>query len=148
MSTVPDLLGYTANGGSNRRSRRSRCSRGGNGYQCEKCVLIQSEPSTQPQSTPPQSTPPQSTPSQSSSVSSTPPQLPHVSSSVKNENVVTGGGRGMTKSAYKKYLEKMSVEKLQKMATKKGLKITKKKDGKTVYVKKTTIVKKLVESKY
>jgi hypothetical protein len=41
-------------------------------------------------------------------------------------------------------LEKMKVARLQKMAVSKGIKITKKKDGKTVYLKKSTIVNKLL----
>ena len=41
-------------------------------------------------------------------------------------------------------LEKMKVPKLQKMAASKGIKITKKKDGKTVYLKKATLVNKLL----
>ena len=41
-------------------------------------------------------------------------------------------------------LEKMKVPKLQKMASSKGIKITKKKDGKTVYLKKATLVNKLL----
>lgn len=57
-------------------------------------------------------------------------------------------GGGMRVSVYKKYLDKLTVERLQKMAKSKGIKITKKKDGKTVYVKKATIIKKLCESKH
>lgn len=41
-------------------------------------------------------------------------------------------------------LESMKVAKLQKMAVSKGMKITKKKDGKTVYLKKATLVNKLL----
>lgn len=41
-------------------------------------------------------------------------------------------------------LENMKVPKLQKMAVSKGIKITKKKDGKTVYLKKATLVNKLL----
>lgn len=43
-------------------------------------------------------------------------------------------------------LEKMKVPKLQKMASSKDIKITKKKDGKTVYLKKATLVNKLLFS--
>ena len=49
---------------------------------------------------------------------------------------------------YKKYLDNMTVDRLQRMATIKGIKITKKKDGKTVYVKKATLVNKLCEYKH
>ena len=41
-------------------------------------------------------------------------------------------------------LENMKVARLQKMAVSKGIKITKKKDGKTVYLKKATLVNKLL----
>lgn len=55
---------------------------------------------------------------------------------------------GMSSSSYKKYLENLTTERLHKIAKSKGVKITKKKDGKTVYVKKNTVVKKLYEKKY
>jgi len=55
---------------------------------------------------------------------------------------------GMRVSVYKKYLDNLNVERLHKMAKSKGIKITKKKNGKTVYVKKATIIKKLCESKH
>jgi hypothetical protein len=55
----------------------------------------------------------------------------------------------MKKSAiYKKMLEKMTVDKLLKKAVKKGIKITKKKDGKTVYLKKKTLIRKLCKCKF
>lgn len=57
------------------------------------------------------------------------------------------GGAKMRLAAYKKMLENLGVDKLQKMAVRKGVKITKKKDGKTVYVKKATLVRKLCECK-
>jgi hypothetical protein len=60
-----------------------------------------------------------------------------------------GGGKAMKKSAiYKKMLEKMTVDKLLKKAVKKGIKITKKKDGKTVYLKKKTLIRKLCKCKF
>lgn len=52
-------------------------------------------------------------------------------------------GVGGAKSKRAK-LENMKVPKLQKMAVSKGIKITKKKDGKTVYLKKATLVNKLL----
>ena len=55
-----------------------------------------------------------------------------------------GGNKNSGRSsAYKKYLENLTVERLRKMAISKGIKVTKKKDGKTVYVKKATMVKNL-----
>lgn len=49
---------------------------------------------------------------------------------------------------YKKFLDGLDVKRLQKIAKTKGIKITKKKDGKTVYCKKDTIVSKLFKFKY
>jgi hypothetical protein len=61
-----------------------------------------------------------------------------------NWNVSNGG---MSKSQYKAYLSKLSVKKLYKMAKDKGIKITKKRNNKTLYIKKDTIVKKLCDSR-
>lgn len=58
---------------------------------------------------------------------------------------VTKGG--MSKSQYKAYLSKLNVKKLYKMAKDKGIKITKKRNDKTLYIKKDTIVKKLCDSR-
>jgi len=57
------------------------------------------------------------------------------------------GGARMKLSAYKRKLDNLSVEKLQKIAARKNVKITKKKDGKTVYLKKATLIRKLCECK-
>ena len=66
---------------------------------------------------------------------------------VKNGIIIRPGDGGVwiggAKSKRAK-LEKMKVPKLQKMAASKGIKITKKKDGKTVYLKKATLVNKLL----
>jgi len=62
-------------------------------------------------------------------------------------NFATVGGV-MRLLAYKKYLESLNVDRLHKIAKSKGIKITKKTNGKTVYVKKATIIKKLNEYKY
>jgi hypothetical protein len=48
---------------------------------------------------------------------------------------------------YKKKLEKLSVDKLKKIAANKHIKITKKKNGVVVYIKKSSIIKKLCEHK-
>jgi hypothetical protein len=63
--------------------------------------------------------------------------------------VALTGGRKAKKvaSAYKRYAN-MTVEKLMKIASKKGIKTTKKKQGKTVQVKKATLIRKLCERKY
>lgn len=57
------------------------------------------------------------------------------------------GGARMKMAIYKKKLDNLNVEKLQKIATRKGVKITKKKNGKTVYLKKSTLVRKICECK-
>jgi hypothetical protein len=68
-----------------------------------------------------------------------------------NTNVMpalTGGKKAKkVASAYKRYAN-MTVEKLIKIASKRGVKTTKKKQGKTVQVKKATLVRKLCELKY
>ena len=53
---------------------------------------------------------------------------------------------GMSKMQYKAYLAKMDVKRLYKMAKNKGIKITKKKDGKTSYIKKDTVIQKLCDA--
>lgn len=53
---------------------------------------------------------------------------------------------GMSKLQYKAYLAKMDVKKLYKIAKGKGVKITKKKDGKTTYIKKDTVIQKLCDA--
>lgn len=52
---------------------------------------------------------------------------------------------GMSKMQYHAYLAKMDVKRLYKIAKGKGIKITKKKDGKTSYIKKDTVIKKLCD---
>lgn len=49
---------------------------------------------------------------------------------------------------YRKYLQGLTLQKLQKIARSKLIKITRNKDDKTVYCKKSTIVKKLCDKKY
>jgi hypothetical protein len=61
---------------------------------------------------------------------------------------MVGGAKQMGVSQYKKYLEGLTTERLHKIASTKGVKITKKKSGKTAYVKKATIIKKLCEFKH
>ena len=61
---------------------------------------------------------------------------------------MSGGKMSKKASMYKKMLDNMTVERLQKLAVKRGVKLTKKKDGKTVQVKKATLVRKLCECKY
>jgi glutamyl/glutaminyl-tRNA synthetase len=74
-------------------------------------------------------------------------QAPIVQQTAPSASPTVGGGK-MSIATYKKYLENLTTERLHKIASSKGVKITKKKDGKTVYVKKATIVKKLCEFKH
>lgn len=59
----------------------------------------------------------------------------------------SGGAMGV-KALYKQKLNALDVEKLRKMAINRGINIRKKKNGKTVYVKKATIVQKLCDFKH
>jgi hypothetical protein len=52
------------------------------------------------------------------------------------------------KGQYKRYLEKMTLDKLQKMSKKYNIKITTKKNGKMVNIKKDSLVNKLVRIRY
>jgi|LakMenE09Jun09ns_1017247.scaffolds.fasta_scaffold00029_2 hypothetical protein len=111
---------------------------GGNEWKCGQCEMIR------PPSSPivVQSMPPVQT-VQTNGVVETPVfQQQPVSTSM------VGGAKKMGVSQYKKYLEALSTERLHKIASGKGVKITKKKSGKTVYVKKATIIKKLCEFKH
>lgn len=58
------------------------------------------------------------------------------------------GGATNIKALYKQKLNALDVEKLRKMAINRGINIRKKKNGKTVYVKKATIVQKLCDFKH
>jgi hypothetical protein len=60
----------------------------------------------------------------------------------KNKKRSSGSG-----SDYKKKLDKLSVDKLKRIAANKHIKITKKKNGVVVYLKKSSIIKKLCEHK-
>lgn len=61
----------------------------------------------------------------------------------RKEGIIQGG---MSKMQYKAYLAKMEVKRLYKIAKGKGIKITKKKDGKTTYIKKDTVIQKLCDA--
>lgn len=61
-------------------------------------------------------------------------------------NALNGGAD--IKSKYKKTLNKKTLEDLRKMAKGKGIKITTKKDGKSVYLKKSSIINKLCNFKH
>lgn len=64
-----------------------------------------------------------------------------------NAKKTTTGGADI-KTRYKKTLNKKTVEDLRKMAKGKGIKITTKKDGKSVYLKKSSIINKLCNFKH
>lgn len=66
----------------------------------------------------------------------------------KDEPNVMDGGRGSVKAEYKKQLAKKTVAELKEMAVSRGVKTTKKIDGKTVPIKKDTLVKKLCAYKH
>ncbi len=66
----------------------------------------------------------------------------------KRYNKYHGGKMSKKALAYKNMLSKMTKEQLQKKAAKRGVKLTKKKNGKTVELKKATLVRKLCECKY
>lgn len=60
-----------------------------------------------------------------------------------------GGAKVKTyKGAYKKYLNKFTLDILQKEAKKKGIKITTKKNGKTSYIKKASLINKIAIKKF
>lgn len=61
----------------------------------------------------------------------------------KYKNVGMAGG--YSRKRYRDYLEKMDVQRLYKLAKNKNISVTVKRDGKTKYIKKDTVVKKLME---
>ena len=68
--------------------------------------------------------------------------------SIKKDGI-GGENSKHARSQYKAALmEKKDVKKLYKIAKEMGIKITKKRNGKTSYIKKETIVKKLCDAKY
>lgn len=69
--------------------------------------------------------------------------------SEEEKSALTGfNGGADIKSKYKKTLNKKTLEDLRKMAKGKGIKITTKKDGKSVYLKKSSIINKLCNFKH
>ena len=66
-----------------------------------------------------------------------------------SQQIILGGKKTkQVRSQYKASLEKKDVKKLYKMAKEMGIAITKKRDGKTSYIKKETVVKKICDAKY
>lgn len=82
-----------------------------------------------------------------SSTTSQSAQTPDSTSSTSSTPLVQSGGNAI-RIAYQKKLNAMPLNILRNMAKKKGLIITKKKNGKTVYLKKKTIIDKLCELKH
>jgi len=84
--------------------------------------------------------------------------LDDIYSSVKSKTVesedssaspsASASGGADIKSKYKKALNKKTLEDLRKMAKGKGIKITTKKDGKSAYLKKSSIINKLCDMKH
>lgn len=66
----------------------------------------------------------------------------------RTANLNGGNISKQVRSQYKAYLEKKDVKKLYKMAIRMGISITKKRDGKTSYIKKETVVKKICDAQY
>lgn len=131
MSGMQKLLGMSSMFGSGFGSRKKR--RGGDNFttKCElKCEKFDITPVSSPKTI-------------NSATVSVEPIEPIVSTTPEQQ-----GGKKKNKNVYKKYLENLSCEKVQKIARNKNIKITKKKDGKTTIVKKLTIIKKLMEDKY
>ena len=132
---------------------------GGNEWKCGQCELVKSVPNpvvVQSVQQPPVATlqqqlsvPPQTHQNSSASAQSLVNAIMQpVSTTSATPATMVGGAKQMSVAQYKKYLEALTTERLHKIASGKGVKITKKKDGKTVYVKKATIVKKLCEFKH
>jgi len=65
-----------------------------------------------------------------------------------NIQTTSGGASKPRYKTYRAYLKTLNVKTLYKMAKKKGISITKKQNGKTVYVKKDTVIKKLCDAEY
>jgi len=130
---------------------------GGDEWKCGQCELVKTVPNpvvVQPVQQQPQVIPKlqQQLPvvSQPQQVDSSAAQnlINSIMQPVATPATMVGGAKQMSVAQYKKYLEALTTERLHKIASGKGVKITKKKDGKTVYVKKATIVKKLCEFKH
>lgn len=66
----------------------------------------------------------------------------------EKDDIINISGGTDIKSKYKKTLNKKTLEDLRKMAKGKGIKITTKKDGKSVYLKKSSIINKLCNFKH
>ena len=76
------------------------------------------------------------------------PQSAALSEIRKDDGTSGASGGADIKSKYKKTLNKKTLEDLRKMAKGKGIKITTKKDGKSVYLKKSSIINKLCNFKH
>ena len=74
-------------------------------------------------------------------------RAPSTNGDLLTQTSTTVGGMSKKMLAYKKKLDKLSVDKLKKIAANKHIKITKKKNGAITYIKKSSIIRKLCECK-
>lgn len=131
----------------NKRIQNRRKVRGGGDgekWECGKCSLVPSTPeNTGGNNETPVSPPP---PPTTVSVES-PKDVKPVEGTVSQEGGASKKAKTL-KGAYKKFLNKFTLEKLQKEAKKRHIKITTKKNGKTLYIKKASLVNKICNIKY
>jgi hypothetical protein len=136
-------------GKSKRRSLRGQY--GGDSWSCQSCTLVPNttsnpiivQPFTSGLGT-----------AQSANTATSTGATTNAAMTTTANNVSVAGITGATmvggskKAAYKKRLQKYTTEKLHKIAASKNIKITKKKAGKTVYLKKSSIIDKLCQHKH
>jgi hypothetical protein len=131
-------------GGSKRRNSRGQY--GGDQWSCQSCTLVPSQgsnsivvqPLTGGLTT-------QSTNAAISAGATTNAGMTTTGNGITGATTMIGGSK---KSNYKNRLRKYDLRKLQDLARSKGIKITKKKNGKTVYISKDSIINKLCEHKH
>jgi hypothetical protein len=131
-------------GKSKRRSLRGQY--GGDSWSCQSCTLVPNTTSN------PIIVQPFTSGSANTATSTGATTNAAMTTTANNVSVagITGATMvgGSKKAAYKKRLQKYTTEKLHKIAASKNIKITKKKAGKTVYLKKSSIIDKLCRHKH
>jgi hypothetical protein len=159
FNSVKKLNNIAINGGRKHHRRYKKTHKKGGGiedeYVCNACVLkssLSSSPSSSPKITPiptPTPTPiPRSTSIPTSTSTSTPTSSKPIEGTLSSSSSQLGGSPKTIKGKYKKFLKKFRLEILQKEAKKKGIKITKKKNGKIVNIKKDSLINKLCKHKF
>ena len=149
-------LGQTGGGLSRSRSRSNqrrksmnsylRGQYGGDQWSCQSCTLMPSQgsnsivvqPLTGGLTT-------QSTNAAISAGATTNAGMTTTGNGITGASTMIGGSK---KSNYKNRLRKYDLKKLQNLAKSKGIKITKKKNGKTVNISKDSLINKLCEHKH